>query len=229
MFSVLFEVQPHRDEWDAYLANAKMLRTNLEQAPGFVDHIHYSSLTQDGWMLSLSGWLDEEAAVGWHTRMRHPGAQDTGRSQILPDYRLRLGEVTSDTRGAEGQKIAEQREDETQAGESNYVTLIDAKQTLEWVTANNPEEIALYLGFDFNSYGDCISWDVFDALLSPGEIMLMVTWRDAQSANGHAATQIVPDDARVRVVRVIRDSTMFEGRETAQHYPDAAGREMIRA
>jgi hypothetical protein len=34
MFSVLFEVNPYHDQWDAYLGNAKMLRPELEQITG---------------------------------------------------------------------------------------------------------------------------------------------------------------------------------------------------
>lgn len=37
MFSVLFEVQPKPDQWDAYLEYAKMLRPELEQVEGFVE------------------------------------------------------------------------------------------------------------------------------------------------------------------------------------------------
>ena len=58
------------------------------------------------------------------------------------------------------------------------MTLIDAKQAPEWVRANNPQEIALYLGFDLYSYGDCISWDILEAVAGPGDIMLVVTWKD---------------------------------------------------
>jgi len=85
--------------------------------------------------------------------------------------------------------------------------------------------MALYLGFDLYSYGDCISWDIFDSLSSPGEIILVVSWKDAQSANDHAATEIVPDDARVRVVRVIRDET----NENMQDSQGAASGETIQA
>jgi heme-degrading monooxygenase HmoA len=226
MFYALFEVQPRKDEWDVYLTRANMRRTELEQAPGFVDDIHYSSLTRDGWILSLSDWRDEASVLSWHTRMRD---DEAGDKQILPDYRLRVGEVTSDTALPEGQKVVERRLDDTEAGDGTYVTLIDAKQTLEWVSANNPQEMAIYLGFDLYSYGDCISWDIFDSLSSPGEILLVVTWKDSQSANDHAATQIVPDDARVRVVRIVRDHAMPDSLGTSQHSPDAAGRETIRA
>jgi hypothetical protein len=31
MFSVIFEVHPRREQWDAYLDNAKMLRPELVQ------------------------------------------------------------------------------------------------------------------------------------------------------------------------------------------------------
>ena len=70
MFSVLFEVYPKRDQWDAYLENAKLLRPELEQVEGFVDNIRYQSLTREGWILSLSGWRDEKAVVRWRTKMR---------------------------------------------------------------------------------------------------------------------------------------------------------------
>jgi hypothetical protein len=215
MFSVLFEVQPNRDEWDVYLARADMLRAEFERAPGFVDSIHYGSLTRDGWVLSLSGWTDEPSAAGWHTRMRD---EETGR--MFPAHRLRMGEVTSDTRAADGKTIAGNGDD-GETDEGTYITLIDAKQTLEWVSANNPQEMALYLGFDLYSYGDCISWDIFNSLSSPGEIILLVTWRNAESANDHAATQIVPDDARVRVIRVVRDSAVSEIQDAAQAGPTA--------
>jgi len=224
MFSALFEVQPRRDEWDVYLARANMRRTELEQAPGFVDDIHYSSLTRDGWILSLSGWRDEASVLGWHRRMR---GDEADHNQILPDHRLRVGEVTSDTALTEAQDAVERRPDDAEARSGTYVTLIDAKQTLEWVSANNPQEMAIYLGFDLNSYGDCVSWDIYDSLSNPGEIILVVTWKDAQSANDHAATQIVPDGARVRVLRVVRDHAMPPG--NSQPGPDAADRGTMRA
>src|SRR3984957_6412260 len=41
MFSVLFEVRPRGDQWDAYLDYAKMLRPELEQIDGFIDNVRY--------------------------------------------------------------------------------------------------------------------------------------------------------------------------------------------
>jgi heme-degrading monooxygenase HmoA len=229
MFSVIFEVHPRPEQWDAYLANAKMLRPELVEVQGFVDNIRYKSLTRDGWILSLSGWRDEKSVVRWRTRMRHHEVQERGRSEILFDYHLRVGQITFDTHVPEGCEILEQRLDETEVGEGTAITLIDAKQSPEWVTSHNAEEVALYLGFDFNSYGECISWDVFDAVLSPGEIILMVSWKNADAAKAFAQSAMTPDEARVRAVRVVRDYAMFDRREAPQYYPDAAGRETIRA
>ncbi|MDB5582340.1 MAG: uncharacterized protein JWR80_7516 [Bradyrhizobium sp.] len=229
MFSVIFEVHPRTEQWDAYLGNAKMLRPELEKVPGFVDNIRYKSLTREGWILSLSGWRDEKSVVRWRTKMQHHQVQEKGRNEILSDYHLRVGQITHDTRVPQGCQILEQRLDETEVGEGTAITLIDAKQPPEWVNTHNPQEIALYLGFDLNSFGDCISWDVFDAVLSPGEIILLVAWKDQASAMDFAQSTMVPDDGRVRAVRVVRDYAMFDRREAPQYYPDAAGRETVKA
>src|SRR5262249_54874641 len=67
MFSVMFEVHPKAERWDAYLGYAKMLKAELERIDGFVDNVRYRSLTRQGWLLSLSGWRDEAALLRWRT------------------------------------------------------------------------------------------------------------------------------------------------------------------
>ena len=119
MFSVIFEVHPKPNKWDAYLDNAKMLRPELEQVDGFIDNIRYKSLSRKGWILSLSGWRDEKSVVRWRTAMRHHMVQEKGRSEILLDYHLRVGQVIRDTHVPAGQKIEEQRLDETEIGEGH--------------------------------------------------------------------------------------------------------------
>src|SRR3546814_19234616 len=92
MFSVIFEVQPRTEQWDAYLGSVKMLRPELEQVPGFVDNIRYRSLTREGWILSLSNWRDEKSVVRWRTGIHHQEVQEKGRGEILSDYHLRRSE-----------------------------------------------------------------------------------------------------------------------------------------
>src|ERR1700748_2462377 len=132
MFSVIFEVLPKTENWDDYLENARMLRPELEQVDGFIDNIRYRSLTREGWILSLSGWRDEKSMVRWRTKMRHHMVQEKGRTEILSDYHLRVGQITQDTRIPEGHVLAEQRFDETEVGEGTAVTLIDASLPANW-------------------------------------------------------------------------------------------------
>src|SRR4051812_3885523 len=102
MFSVIFEVHPKPDRWDAYLGLGKMLKPEVEKIDGFVDNIRYRSLRREGWLLSLSAWRDEKALVRWRTQARHHAVQEKGRSEIFLDYHLRIGQLTRDTRPPQG-------------------------------------------------------------------------------------------------------------------------------
>src|ERR1700761_8978239 len=218
MFSVIFEVHPKADQWDAYLANAKLLRPDLVEVDGFIDNIRYKSLTREGWILSLSGWRDEKAVVRWRTAMRHHMVQEKGRSEILLDYHLRVGQITHDTRIPEGHSLQEQRLDETEVGKGTTVTLVDAKRPAEGVDNPSPADSARYLGLDTSAAG-LIDWDVFDAVLTPGDLILLLSWRASTDAEIFDKVGLVPG-ARRRRVRVVRDYGMFDRREAPQYYPE---------
>jgi heme-degrading monooxygenase HmoA len=223
MFSVIFEVHPKSDQWDAYLGIAKGLKPELEQIDGFIDNIRYASLTREGWILSLSGWRDEKALVRWRTRTKHHQAQEQGRNAVMQDYHLRVGQITKDTQPPAGQAILEQRLDETQAGLGTTVTLIDARRSAEWVKATSPSDIANQLGLKAGASG-LIAWDVFDAVLTPGNVILMMSWSDQAAAEQFETALKLSDGARLRRVRIVRDYGMFDRREAPQYYPDAHGR-----
>jgi heme-degrading monooxygenase HmoA len=219
MFSVLFEVQPKPDQWDTYLGEAKMLRPELEKIEGFVDNIRYRSLTREGWLLSLSGWRDEKALVRWRTHAGHHLTQEKGRLQIFRDYHLRIGQLTQDTRLPAGQSLPEQRLDEPETGNATTVTLIDARQTPKWVETTGAEDAARWLGLKPGAAG-LAAWDVFDAVLTPGDIILMMSWRSRAAAEAFEQAPALPANARLRRVRVVRDYGMFDRREAPQYYPD---------
>ena len=222
MFSVIFEVHPKADQWDAYLDNAKLLRPELERTEGFVDNIRYRSLMREGWVLSLSGWRNEKAVVRWRTKMRHHMVQEKGRSEIMLDYHLRVGQVTRDTRIPEGYTLENQRLDETEVGEGTTVALVDARRPPEWVSQSKAEEVATWLGLVPKASG-LVAWDVFDAVLTPGDIILLMSWKDQASAEAFAVNVSLQNGARLREVRVVRDYGMFDRREAPQYYPDAKG------
>lgn len=227
MFSVLFEVHPKPERWDDYLGYAKMLRPELEQVDGFIDNIRYRSLTREGLLLSLSTWRDEKAVVRWRTRPKHHAAQERGRSEVFLDYHLRVGELTRDTRIPKGYTLREQRLDETEAGEGTTVTLIDGKQPAEWVKHTSPDDVAMWLGLAPDASG-IVAWDVFEAVLTPGDIILLMSWRDEAVAAGFEGKVSLPNGARLRRVRVVRDYGMFDRREAPQYYPDVESADRAR-
>ncbi len=218
MFSVIFEVHPKPEQWDGYLGHGKMLRPELEQVDGFVDNIRYKSLTREGWILSLSGWRDEKSVVRWRTAQRHHMVQEKGRSDILLDYHLRVGQVTADTKVPAGQTIEEQRLDETEIGEGTTITLIDAKWPTTSGVLTDPSAVSRFLGLDPKAKG-LVAFDVFDAVLTPGDVILMMTWKSSEDSASFAASAALPPGGRLRQVRVVRDYGMFDRREAPQYYP----------
>ena len=218
MFSVIFEVHPRPEQWDAYLGNAKMLRPELEQVDGFVDNIRYKSLTREGWILSLSGWRDEKSVVRWRTFMGHHMVQEKGRSEILFDYHLRVGQVTRDTQVPAGHAIVEQRLDETETGKATTVTFIDARRPGGLSEQATAAETAACLGLDKSATG-LVEWDVYDAVLTPGDLILMLAWRTKEDADSFAGAAKLPEGGRLRQVRIVRDYGMFDRREAPQYYP----------
>ena len=223
MFSVLFEVHPRSDRQDAYLGYARLLKPELEQIDGFVDNIRYHSLTRTGWLLSLSNWRDEKSLVRWRTQARHHEVQEKGRGEVFLDYHLRVGQVTRDTRLPAGHVLHEQRLDETETGEATTVTLIDAVRKAEWVATSRADAVARSLGFEPGAPG-LVAWDVFDAVLTPGDLILLLSWRSHEAAEAFDAATALPDGARSRRIRVVRDYGMFDRRESPQFYPDATAR-----
>ena len=222
MFLVIFEVHPRQGQWDDYLDNAKMLRPELERVDGFIDNVRYRSLTRGGWILSLSVWRDEKAVVRWRTAMRHHMVQQKGRSEILLNYHLRVGQITHDTRLPEGYTLQEQRLDETEVGKATTVTVSYVKQPPESVNRAKSDAIAKWLGLTPDAPG-LVTWDVFDAILTPGDTVLLASWKDKANAESFECNGSLPNGTRLRRVRVIRDYGMFDRREAPQYYPDVQG------
>ncbi|MGH7126257.1 MAG: antibiotic biosynthesis monooxygenase family protein [Stellaceae bacterium] len=96
MHAVIFEVEPAPGELDAYLDIAARLRPELEKIDGFISIERFRSLSQEGKILSLSFWRDEEAVKRWRQHRQHHAAQLAGRDRVFRDYRLRVAEVVRD-------------------------------------------------------------------------------------------------------------------------------------
>src|SRR5262249_753296 len=144
--------------------------------------------------------------------------QEIGRSEILLDYHLRVGEVTRDTRAPIGQKIEEQRLDATEVGEGTTVTLIDALWPSRSCDTLNATEVARFLGFRPEAAG-LASWEPYDAVLTPGDLFLRMVWKTKGDPEAFARWVTTPLGGRSRQIRVVRDYGMFDRREAPQYYP----------
>ncbi|WP_082583864.1 antibiotic biosynthesis monooxygenase family protein [Noviherbaspirillum sp. Root189] len=90
MYAVVFEVLPSASGYQRYLDTAAALRPRLDEIPGFVSIERFRSMTNPGWILSLSFWETETALVQWRNHGEHHAAQEAGRASVFDDYRLRV-------------------------------------------------------------------------------------------------------------------------------------------
>jgi heme-degrading monooxygenase HmoA len=96
MIAIIFEVIPAPGRRQEYLDIAAELRPELERQDGFISIERFASLTNEGKMVSLSYWRDEEAVRRWRQFEGHRLAQARGRNGVFADYRLRVASVLRD-------------------------------------------------------------------------------------------------------------------------------------
>lgn len=96
MIAVIFEVWPTPGRKQEYLDLAASLKPELEKMEGFISIERFASLTNEGKILSLSVWRDEEAVRRWRNVESHRAAQAKGRGGVFSDYRLRVAQVIRD-------------------------------------------------------------------------------------------------------------------------------------
>ena len=96
MIAVIFEVYPAKGKVDEYLDIATELKPLLEKIDGFISIERFASLVEEGKVLSLSFWRDEEAINEWRNMETHRLAQEKGRGGVFSNYRLRVATVRRD-------------------------------------------------------------------------------------------------------------------------------------
>ncbi|MFK8257750.1 antibiotic biosynthesis monooxygenase family protein [Erwinia sp. AnSW2-5] len=103
MIAVLFEAEIHPEQQPRYLQLATDLKPLLADIPGFIAIERFRSLADEGKMLSLSWWQDENAVLAWKKNVFHQAAQQEGRESIFSFYRIRIAQVmreyTSENKG----------------------------------------------------------------------------------------------------------------------------------
>jgi heme-degrading monooxygenase HmoA len=216
MFAVIFEVQPKKERWDDYLALAKTLKPELEKIDGFIDNERFGSERTEGRILSLSTWRDEKAVIRWRTLGMHHEIQAKGRNEIFEDYHLRVGEITADTHIPAGQKLQEQRLDETSVGSAKVATISElAAADKKPASSDLPADLKL----PAMGISGVLDQEVFESITNPGKLLLLVSWKDSAAASTWQPVTSAGLELRHRQVRIIRDYGMQDRREAPQFYP----------
>ena len=179
MFAVIFEVVPKPERKDEYLELGKLLRPEIEKIDGFMDNERFASQRTQGRVLSLSTWRDEKAVIRWRTLAVHHKVQEKGRFEVFQDYHLRVGEFTADNQLPTGQKLLQQRLDETEVGNARFVTITELPGVAEKPVT---EDLARELGAPSVGTQGLLDYDIYESLYNPGKLLLLGSWHDAKAA-----------------------------------------------
>jgi hypothetical protein len=115
--------------------------------------------------------------------------------------------------------LVQQRLDVTEAGIGKAITLLDAQRDPDWVKQAGADAVVKSLGFDPN-VSNVVAWDVFDAVAMPGDVIALVKWGDLATAQVFERGATLPEDVRLRLIRVVRDYGMFDRREAPQYFAE---------
>jgi len=90
---VIFEVKPKKEGIEDYLSHAANLKSELSKMDGFISSERFSSLNEEGKLLSLSVWENEEAAVGWRNQIAHRQSQKAGHNSLFEKYHITVASI----------------------------------------------------------------------------------------------------------------------------------------
>ena len=76
---LLFEETPTAEGKLRYLELDAQLKLMLSQAKGFISSERFSSLNEEGKLLSLNVWENEEAVEKWRNELHHRMSKSVGR------------------------------------------------------------------------------------------------------------------------------------------------------
>lgn len=85
---VLFEVRPTKEGKQKYLDMAAMLKPMLAGFEGFISAERFTSLNEEGKLLSMNVWTDEAAVRRWRNVMKHRMSQKEGREKLFESYKI---------------------------------------------------------------------------------------------------------------------------------------------
>ncbi len=85
---VLFEVTPTKEGMKKYLELAAMLKPLLADAKGFIRAERFQSLNEEGKLLSMNIWENEESVTKWRNTVEHRMSQLEGKTKLFESYTI---------------------------------------------------------------------------------------------------------------------------------------------
>jgi heme-degrading monooxygenase HmoA len=87
MFLVVFRNRKRGDiDHAAYGTESDLMEAMARKEPGFISFKSY--VADDGEVIALSEWEDEDSALAWRRVAEHSAAQSRGRAEFDEDYTL---------------------------------------------------------------------------------------------------------------------------------------------
>jgi heme-degrading monooxygenase HmoA len=90
---VIFEVKPSQEGIEHYLKHAASLKAELSKMEGFISAERFSSLSEEGKLLSLSVWENAESVSKWRNHIEHRKSQQAGHDSLFENYRIMVASV----------------------------------------------------------------------------------------------------------------------------------------
>ncbi|WP_051695505.1 alpha/beta fold hydrolase [Caulobacter sp. UNC358MFTsu5.1] len=209
LYAVLFEVRPEPARKARYLEIAAGLKGNLSAMPGFLENERFASQTRPGVLLSLSLWDSEKALVRWRAEAGHHQAQVEGRSGVLADYHLRVGEAVGGF-GVPAVGTGDGRRDETEVGAARIVTVA------EWTDGPGSTDVEAMI-----AAAQTAQHERFDHLSAADRHLDLAAWDDEVQARKFIealGSPLAAAGGRAYVIRVVRDYGLTDRREAPQYH-----------
>jgi heme-degrading monooxygenase HmoA len=206
VIALFFEVRPKAGQEATYLEMAAKLKPALDHNGGLVWLDRSRSAQRPAWFLSHQFWADEASMVRWRGNPAHHRAQACGRTDILTDYRLRVGQVIA--------SVA--------SGDEHVASWPVPPHAAYNDPALTAERHVVSLVFSAELDGLPASGETFQSVYDD-ELRVAVVPVDGERA-GHAVLRSLvgkPGLRQARLCLVSRDYGMFDRREAPQYF-DAA-------
>lgn len=199
MIALFFEVLPRPGHEATYFQMAAALKPELDASGGLLFLDRSRSAARPGWFLSHQFWHDEAAMVRWRANGAHHRVQACARTDILADYRLRVGQVVAWTEGvgiATGEVPAHTAYNDPTVTRERYL-------------------VSIVTGAPVAGIGGETFTSVYDAALAV-QVVPAASGDEGRAVLARAAAH--PAKRNARLCLISRDYGMFDRHEAPQYF-----------